>query len=119
LQSERLHEGLSTESLAEVLLNAGPEAADVMSLPRSEAERNLLATVLLKDDEELSSERLEGAVRALRRIHLRRKLDQVQQELQNTRNLAADRLRDLLQEKTRLKRSLMDPNLQDPPGDAA
>ncbi len=119
LQSERLHEGLSTESLAEVLLNAGPEAADVMSLPRSEAERNLLATVLLKDDEELSVERLEGAVRALRRIHLRRKLDQVQQELQNTRNLAADRLRDLLQEKTRLKRSLMDPNLQDPPSDAA
>jgi DNA primase len=120
LQSERLHEGLSTESLAEVLLNAGPEAADVMSLPRSEAERNLLATVLLKDDEELSVERLEGAVRALRRIHLRRKLDQVQQELQNTRNLAADRLRDLLQEKTRLKRSLMDPSLQElPPTGAA
>jgi len=86
-----------------------------MSLPMSEAERNLLATVLLKDDEELSVERLEGAVRALRRIHLRRKLDQVQQELQNTRNLAADQLRDLLQEKTRLKRSLMDPGLQEPP----
>jgi DNA primase len=120
LQSERLHEGLSTESLAEVLLNAGPEAADVMTLPQSESERNLLAAVLLKDDEELSAERLEGAVRALRRIHLRRKLDQVQQELQNTRNLAADRLRDLLQEKTRLKRSLMDPSLQElPPTGAA
>jgi DNA primase len=120
LQSERLHEGLSTESLAEALLNAGPEAADVMSLPQSESERNLLAAVLLKDDEELSAERLEGAVRALRRIHLRRKLDQVQQELQNTRNLAADRLRDLLQEKTRLKRSLMDPSLQElPPTGAA
>jgi DNA primase len=120
LQSERLHEGLSTESLAEALLNAGPEAADVMSLPQSESERNLLAAVLLKDDEELSQQRLEGAVRALRRIHLRRKLDQVQQELQNTRNLAADRMRDLLQEKTRLKRSLMDPSLQElPPTGAA
>ena len=115
LQSERLHEGLSTESLAQVLLNAGPEAADVMSLPQSESERNMLAAVLLKDEEELSAERLEGAVRALRRIHLRRKLDQVQQELQNTRNLAADRMRDLLQEKTRLKRSLMDPSLQELP----
>ena len=120
LQSERLHEGLSTESLAEALLNAGPEAADVMTLPQSESERNLLAAVLLKDDEELSAERLEGAVRALRRIHLRRRLDQVQQELQNTRNLASDRMRDLLQEKTRLKRSLMDPSLQElPPSGAA
>ena len=120
LQSERLHEGLSTESLAEALLNAGPEAADVMTLPQSESERNLLAAVLLKDDEELSAERLEGAVRALRRIHLRRRLDQVQQELQNTRNLASDRMRDLLQEKTRLKRSLMDPSLQElPPTGAA
>src|ERR1041385_6895047 len=40
LQSERLHEGLRAESLAEVVLNPGAEAADVMSLPRSEAERN-------------------------------------------------------------------------------
>ena len=120
LQSERLHEGLSTESLAEALLNAGPEAADVMTLPQLESERNLLAAVLLRDDEELSAERLEGAVRALRRIHLRRRLDQVQQELQNTRNLASDRMRDLLQEKTRLKRSLMDPSLQElPPTGAA
>ena len=120
LQSERLHEGLSAESLAESLLNAGPEAADVMSLPKSESEKNLLAAVLFKDEEELTPERLEGAVRALRRIHLRRKLDQVQHELQNTRNLAADRLRDLLQEKTRLKRSLMDPSLQElPPSGAA
>src|SRR5580765_6546960 len=50
LQSERLHEGLSTESLAEALLNAGPEAADVMTLPQLESERNLLAAVLLRDD---------------------------------------------------------------------
>ena len=119
LQSERLHEGLSTESLAESLLNAGPEAADVMSLPQSESERNLLAAILLKDDEELTAERLEGAVRALRRIHLRRRLDQVQQELQNTRNLPADRMRDLLLEKTRLKRALMDPSLQEPPNTGA
>ena len=41
----------------------------------------MLASILLKEDEELSAERLEGAVRALRRIHLRRRQEQVQREL--------------------------------------
>ncbi len=81
LQSEALHRGLATESLVEVLLNAGAEIADVMEVPCSESERRMLASILLKEDEELSAERLEGAVRALRRIHLRRRLEQVQREL--------------------------------------
>ena len=115
LKAERLHEGLATESLAECLLTAGPEGSDLMALPLSESDRNLLAAILLKDEEELTPERLEGAVRALRRIHLRRRLELVQRELQNPRSLPADRLRDLLQEKTRLKRSLMDPGLEDLP----
>ena len=34
----------------------------------SESERRMLATILLKEDEELTAERLEGAVRALRRF---------------------------------------------------
>ena len=51
-------------------------------LPRSEVDRSLLAAVLMKEDEELTAESLEGAVSALRRIHLRRELEQVQQELQ-------------------------------------
>ncbi len=115
LKNERLHEGLATESLAECLLTAGPEGSDLMALPLGDSDRNLLAAILLKDEEEMSPERLEGAVRALRRIHLRRRLELVQRELQNTRNLPADRLRDLLQEKTRLKRSLMDPGVEDLP----
>jgi DNA primase len=115
LMSERLHEGLATEALAEVLLNARPESDDVMALPQSESDRNLLAAILLRDAEPLTPDRLEGAVRALRRIHLRRKLDQVQRALQDPRHLGADRVRDLLQEKTRLKRSLMDPGLEDLP----
>ncbi len=52
---------------------------------------------------------LEGAVRALRRIHLRRRLEQVQLELQSTRD--PGRVRALLQERMRLKRALMDPGL--------
>jgi DNA primase len=111
LHSERLHSGLATEALVETLLNAGPEAADLMTLPLAEGDRNLLASVLLKEEEELTPERLDGAVRALRRIHLRRLLEQVQTELANARNLDPARQRELLQEKVRLKRALMDPSL--------
>jgi DNA primase len=112
LQSEALHRGLATESLVEALLNAGPEVADVMEVPCSESERRMLASILLKEDEELSAERLEGAVRALRRIHLRRRLEQVQREL-NKPGIGDDKpLRnELLVEKDRLSRALRDPSL--------
>jgi DNA primase len=112
LQSEALHRGLATESLAEALLNAGPEVADVMEVPRSEGERRVLASILLKEDEELTAERVEGAVRALRRIHLRRQQQQVQRELKKP-GVSEDkgRLRELLLELERLSRALRDPGL--------
>jgi DNA primase len=111
LENEALHRGLATESLVESLLNAGAEIADVMEVAQSEADRRLLATILLKEDEELTAERVEGALRALRRIHYRRRLEQVQQELQTKRGREASELQALLDEKLRLKRALMDPNL--------
>jgi DNA primase len=111
LQSEGLHRGMVTESLAEALLNAGPEVADVIDVPRSEAERRLLASILLKEDEELTAERVEGAVRALRRVHLRRRLEQVQRDLQSSRGGEPRQMQALLEEKMRLKRALMDPGL--------
>jgi DNA primase len=112
LQSEGLHRGLATESLVEALLNAGAEVADVMQVPCSETERRMLASILLKEDEELSAERLEGAVRALRRIHLRRRLEQVQRELTKP-GVSDDKIirNELLLEKDRLSRALRDPNL--------
>jgi DNA primase len=113
LKSERLHVGLATESLIEALLNAPPEIADVMELTEVGADRGLLASILMKEDEELTAERLEGAVRALRRIQLRRKLEQVQRELQAMKSHEPGRLEALLQEKVRLKRALMDPRLMD------
>jgi DNA primase len=113
LENEGLHQGLATESLAEALLKTGPEIADVMEIPRSEADRQLLASILLKEEEELTAERLEGAVRALRRIHLRRRLEQVQRELQSSRGRETGQLQALLEEKVRLKRALMDPGLGD------
>jgi DNA primase len=111
-QSEALHRGLATESLVEALLNAGAELADVMEVPCSETERRMLASILLKEDEELSPERLEGAVRALRRIHLRRRLEHVQRELTKP-GVSDDKVlrNELLLEKDRLSRALRDPNL--------
>jgi DNA primase len=111
-QSEALHRGLATESLVEALLNAGSEVADVMQVPCSDSERRMLATILLNEEEELSPERLEGAVRALRRIHLRRRLDQTQQELKRP-GLSDDkvRMKELLVEMERLSRALRDPSL--------
>jgi DNA primase len=113
LHNEGLHHGLATESLAEALLNADSDVADVMDLPRSEADRRLLASILLKEDEELTAERLDGAVRALRKIHLRRRLEQVQRELQSVAGKEPGQLQELLQEKMRLKRALMDPGIAD------
>jgi DNA primase len=114
LQNEALHRGLATESLAESLLNAGPEVADVLEVPATESDRRLLATILLKEDEELTPETLEAAVRALRRIHLKRRQEQVQRELKKPgAGDDRDRLRELLQELERISRALRDPGLAD------
>jgi hypothetical protein len=119
LGNDKLHLGLATESLIETLLNHTCEAVDVMELPFSEADRNLLAAILLKEDEPLSAERLEAAVRALRRIQLRRRFAQVQQQLKNTSGQEPGQLQALLEERVRLKRALMDPGLVESPGGAA
>ncbi len=68
-----------------MLLGTGSETIHITDLPLSEADRPLLVSILLKDDEELTPERLEGAVRALRRIQLRRKLEQVQRAVAEPR----------------------------------
>ncbi len=110
LQSERLYEGLASQSLMEALLEAGTEAADVLALPKTEDDRRLLASVLMSEEEELTPETVEGAVRALRRIYLRRRLEEVQLGLQRP-GLPLEERQALLHEKVRLKRALMDPGL--------
>src|SRR5437763_8406656 len=67
LRNEGLHVGLATESLIEALLNASPEMTNPTELSLSDGERNLMAAILMNEDEERSPERLEGAVKALRR----------------------------------------------------
>src|SRR5262249_24591877 len=78
LKSEHLHSGLATEALIEILLSPDAETVDVMELSLTVTDRNLLASILMKDEEELTAERVEGAVRALRRIQLRRRLETIQ-----------------------------------------
>jgi DNA primase len=112
LRNEPLHHGLATESLIQALLSA-PDSADVMALALSDGERNLLASILMKEAEELAADRLEGAVKALRRIQLRRKLERVQQELAAKRSQEPGRMQALLEEKMRLKRALMDAGLME------
>jgi DNA primase len=112
LQSGELHEGLAAQSLIEALLEAGPETSDAMELPKTEDDRRLLASILMHEEEELTPEMLEGAVRALRRIHLRRRLEGVQRQLLRP-GLALEERQPLLQERVRLKRALMDPGLDE------
>jgi DNA primase len=114
LQNEDLHRGLATESLVESLLNASADVADVLEVPSSPSDRRMLASILLKEEEELTAEVVEAAVRALRRIHLRRRQEDVQRELKKP-GLAADKdkLRELLTELERISRALRDPSLAD------
>jgi len=111
LLNEGLHLGLATEALAECLLNASPEAPDILQIPASEPDRRMLAAILLKEEEDLTAEVLEAAVRALRRVHLRRRQEEVQRELKKP-GLAGDkdRLRQLLAELERISRALRDPS---------
>jgi DNA primase len=109
LAAERLHAGLGTESLVEALL-AAPETVEVMNLPVSDSERGVLAAILIKAEEELTAEKIEGAVRALRRVQIRRRLEQIQRQLESTRPQDPTQLRALMDEKLRLKRALMNPS---------
>src|SRR5207237_2689679 len=110
LSSERLHVGLGTESLMEMLLNHWPDTG-IMDIQFSDGDRQLLAAILLKDDEELTAEKVEGATRALRRVQIRRRIEQIQTQLESFRSTDAGQLKVLMDEKLRLKRILMDPNL--------
>jgi len=112
LQTERLHDGVPTQSLIEALLEATPEATDPMQLPKTEDDRRLLASILMQEDEDLTPETLEGAVRALRRIHLRRRQEEIQRQLLRP-SLSTEEKQALLQEKVRLKRAAMDPSLDE------
>jgi DNA primase len=113
LQNEALHRGLATEALAEALINAGAEVADVMEVPQAEGDRRLLASILLKEDEILTAELLDRAVRALQKIHIKRRVEQVRRELESSKSGGDDQRNLLLRELERLSRALRDRGLGD------
>ena len=107
LAIEPLHLGLATESLLQTLLDAGTELADPMSLQLSDSDRQTLAAILMREDEALTLELLEGACAALRRRHLERRQQQVKVRiLEAERRNDGPALADLVQEKLKIDRAL-------------
>jgi hypothetical protein len=114
LAEERLHTGLTTETLLEAILqNAlglerGEGVDDVMALPLSDADKQRLAKIVMREDDPLTADLLAGALNALRH---HRQLSQREGEIKRglveaeRRNDVAALLR-LKQEKLELDRKL-------------
>ena len=117
LKSEGLHRGLATESLAESLLNAGPEVADVLEVPATESDRRLLASILLKEEEDLTAEILDSAVRALRKIVFDRRRQEIGRTLEKPGNLDRSQQIALAEERLKMKLAKRSPDarLESPP----
>ena len=114
LASERLHQGLGTESLVDALFNVTPDVADIVSLPLSDFDRRLLASILMREEEELTADSLERAVRALRKKALNRRLKEIERALDGPSRVADLKQRlALAEERIKVKRALMDPGLAD------
>src|SRR5262249_19774760 len=114
LAAERLHGGLATEGLLDAAIeNAraqarGEGAEAPMSLAESEGERQMLAGILMHEDEALTAELLEGALEALRhRWQLSQREGEIKRGIVEAerRNDVAALLR-LKQEKLELDRKL-------------
>ncbi len=107
LTRERLHAGSSAEVLIDALLVAHEQGLDAMSLPLEEADRNLLAAVLMDEHEELTPELLENSIRSLRRRVFRRQMEDLQHQLKEAeRRQDAASAAKLLQERVKLRRAL-------------
>ncbi len=107
LSRERLHEGSAVEVLIEALLLAQEQGLDPMSLALEEADRNLLAAVLMDEREELTPELLESAIRSLRKRSQQRDLEQLQhrvKELESKQDVMSRA--QLAQERLRLKQAM-------------
>jgi DNA primase len=102
LKAERLHAGLITESAIEALLQNN---GDPMSLP--DPDRKLVAEILMREHEPLTSELVDSALAALRRRALEHRQRELKQKI-----VAAERAGDsaslsqLLRDKVELDRHL-------------
>lgn len=108
LAVERLHEGLTSESLLQTLVEAGGGVQDPMSLPMEESDRKMLAEVVMREDEPLTQELLQGAIESLRhRIQVYRREREIKRGIaEAVRSNDALALVRLKQEKLELDRKL-------------
>jgi DNA primase len=115
LAEERLHVGLTSEALLDALLqNAlavqrGEDGVDdVMALPLSDPDRQRLAKILMREDEPLTADLLQGTLEALRhRVQLSQRESEIKRgivEAERKNDLSA--LLRLKQEKLELDRKL-------------
>ena len=107
LLRDHLHAGSAAEALIDGLLLAHEQGLDPMSLPLEEAERNLLAKVLMDEHEELTPELLESAMRSLKKRRQQRELQELQhrvKELESKSDLMSKA--QLAQERLRLKQAM-------------
>jgi DNA primase len=114
LAEEKLHVGLTTETLLEAILqNAlaverGEGTEDVMALPLSDGDRQRLAKIVMREDDPLTADLLAGALNALRH---RRQISQREGDIKR-KIVEAERKNDvaallrLKQEKLELDRKL-------------
>jgi DNA primase len=109
LAEERLHAGLTTETLLEAILQnslaveRGEGVDDVMALPLSDAERQRLAKIVMREDEPLTADLLAGALNALRH---RRQISQREGEIK--RGLAEAERKNDVAALLRLKREKLE-----------
>ena len=105
LETEQLHVGLSSELLIQGLLNT--PISDLMGLPLSDSDQGTIAGILLREDEPLTLELLEGALEALRRRHLEREKQHVQALIRQAEQRKDNAgLAQLVQQKLKIDRAL-------------
>jgi DNA primase len=107
LTRERLHEESAAAGLIDALLLGCEQGLNPMSLPLEEADRSLLAAVLMDEHEEVTPELLESALRSLRKKRQGRELEQLQRRVKEleSREDVMSRAQ-LAQEKLRLRRAM-------------
>jgi DNA primase len=66
MEVEHLHHGLSAERLLQLLLDHANSDADPLAIPMEDADRQLLAAVVMREESPLDLDLLEGALEALR-----------------------------------------------------
>jgi DNA primase len=108
--AEGFHTGLAAGSLLEALLqNASDESVlDPLSLPLDDTDRALMARILMREDEPLTAELLEGALDALRhRAQLAQRESEIKRRIEDAeRRGDLETLLRLKQEKLELDRKL-------------